>query len=92
MRKPNNIDDYRQCVAIDQERTMIFCVECNAWHTIEMVVMARVKFTYHGISEVEFDRNTTKFYCHVCGADVEYLLEGRRDEVVEQLAYRWKRS
>lgn len=85
MQRPRNPDDYSQCVKVLDNRTIVWCVECDAWHSVEMEAMARVEFLHMGIREIELVEESVKLCCTVCGADIDYLLGDSRNKVIKQL-------
>lgn len=85
MQRPHDIENYNQCVKVLPERTIIFCVECDKWHSVEMSANARVEFVHTGIRETELDEESIQLYCTICGADIDYLLNDHRNEVIRQL-------
>ncbi len=74
MQRPKNLDDFSQCVKVLPDRTIIFCVECDNWHSVEIEAMARIEIRHNGIKTIEIDEKEIKLCCAVCGSDIEYLL------------------
>ncbi len=74
MQRPKNLDDFSQCVKVLPDRTIVFCVECDNWHSVEIEAMARVEIRHNGIKTIEIDEKEIKLCCAVCGSDIEYLL------------------
>lgn len=85
MQKPKDINDYAQCVNSVSHKTKIFCVECDGWKSVEVQTMALITLNIIGITDFDLDENTARFYCRDCHANVEYLLNGHRETVIQQL-------
>jgi hypothetical protein len=85
MKRPKNLDDYSQCVQVLENRTVVWCVECDAWHSVEMEAMARVECLSTGLREIELVEESIKLCCAVCGADIDYLLGDNRNKAIRQL-------
>lgn len=86
MRRPKDADDYSQCVKRNLDMTWVWCVECNAWHTPVLVGMAKIKINYNRIIDWEIDDSSVVFECSQCGADISYLLQNHRAELIADMA------
>ena len=86
MKKPTDLDDHNRCVNID--KMLVFCVECDDWHSIELQAMGQVSATLSRKS-IELDYDTVVFRCAWCGADIDYLLVSHRAKIIEEFDQRY---
>jgi len=87
MERPNNIDDYSQCVKENRRGLVqIFCVECDDWYNVAVRATIDVTFFQGGKRMRNWDDNLV---C-VCGnpdcqADIEYLLSLAQKDMLKSI-------
>lgn len=92
MRKPNNINDLKQCIKTADKKIMIFCVECDTWKQAAVLSHSRVLLKQKGEKIVK-DIHLEVCVCSGCECDIEYLLSpaNRRlllENVAKQLVFK----
>lgn len=88
MKRPDNIEDNKQCYKILASSSWAFCVQCDYWRKIILTGTAQVTFTSIGLlkSYLEFDEDTAILRCGVCRTDIDYLFdEADKQIIINQL-------
>lgn len=73
MIKPKNLENLTECVRINNDKLFIYCVECDKWTQVAMLVRSNVLLKQGGIRLVK-DIDEEVFICSHCEVDIEYLL------------------
>ena len=71
--KPRDTDDLTKCIRRRYGHTEVWCVECEHWHSLELMFSAHVTVTKHGVQNLE-PSDQARFYCRACTADVGYII------------------
>lgn len=86
--RPRDENNYRKHIKLEDNRALVFCVECDYWHQIELQAtgFVRIRAWMEHPQLVEIDSETpTTLVCGECGVSIEYLVEAFRAMVVNHI-------
>lgn len=78
MRPPNDLEDYSQCVRMNNEILKAFCVECDQWREILIRAIGTVLFHQRLVLKQVSDCHSLTYVCRQCSADISYLLSEKQ--------------
>jgi len=91
MRRPKDVDDLSQCVAVRDGWPWVWCVECHGWHSTEVTGMARVRVRHGRVLAAHLEESF-ECLCSACGAVVDYLLNGEHRNAIARKVMRGGRE
>ncbi len=86
--RPRDEENYRKHIKLEDNRALVYCVECEYWHQVILHARATIEITgkLMGRPQVtEIELGAITLGCSGCDVSIEYLVRDFRVTVIKHI-------
>ncbi len=85
--RPRDENNYRKHIKLEDNRALVYCVECEFWHQVSLQASAEIEIRawMKRPQIMEIKPDTIILTCGECGVSIEYLVRDFRVMVIKHI-------